>query len=312
MGAGGPADEYMPRRPARLSELDGREGRIALTHWGPQDASPILLLHGWMDCGAGFQLLVDHLPDDWPLVAVDWPGYGRSARRADRYWFADHVAELDWLVHVLSPDRPVRLIGHSMGGTVASIYAGVRPARVAWIANLEGFGMPELPHAQFPGQLESWLDALKSPPAARVYPQLEALALALQRANPRLPATHARYLARAWTRAVDRGFEILADPRQQLPTPIRYARADLEACWARVRAPLLLLYGAESDYMQRAIGADALSRLRSLMPTMVARCIAGAGHLLPHEQPAQVARALREFAAAAGAAPRGEPGRDLR
>jgi pimeloyl-ACP methyl ester carboxylesterase len=289
--------DYAPRRPARLSELDGREGRIALTHWGPQDPSPILLLHGWMDCGAGFQLLVDQLPDDWPLVAVDWPGYGRSARRTDRYWFADHVAELDWLAGVLSPDRPLRLIGHSMGGTVASIYAGVRPARVAWIANLEGFGMPELPRAQFPAYVESWLDALKAPPVARRYPALEALALALQRANPRLPLANARYLARAWTRAVAGGFEILADPRQQLPTPIRYARADLEACWARVRAPLLLLYGAESEYMQRAIGPDALDRLKALMPSMRVGCIAEAGHLLPHERPSQVAQALVQFAA---------------
>jgi pimeloyl-ACP methyl ester carboxylesterase len=298
MSAGEPREDYVPRRPARLSELDGREGRIALTHWGPQDPSPILLLHGWMDCGAGWQLLVDQLPDDWPLVAVDWPGYGRSARRAERYWFADHVAELDWLVGMLSPDLPARLIGHSMGGTVASIFAGVRPARVAWIANLEGFGMPELPHAQLPGYVESWLDALKTPPSARRYPELGALALALQRANPRLPLAHARYLAQAWTRAVDGGFEILADPRQQLPTPIRYARADLEACWARVRAPLLLLHGAESDYMQRAIGPDALSRLRALLPSMREHSISGAGHLLPHEQPAQVARALVEFVAA--------------
>ena len=153
------------------------------------------------------------------------------------------------------------------------------------------------PHAQFPAHVASWLDALKSPPAARVYPQLEALTLALQRANPRLPAAHARYLARAWTRAVDGGFEILADPRQQLPTPIRYARADLEACWARVRAPLLLLYGAESEYMQRALGADALRRLHALMPTMRAQGIAAAGHLLPHEQPQPVAQALIGFAA---------------
>ncbi len=287
----------MPRRQARLTLLDGREGRIALTHWGPEHPSPILLLHGWMDCGAGWQLLVDQLPDDWPLVAIDWPGYGRSARRAERYWFADHLAELDWLAGELSPDQPVRLIGHSMGGTVASIYAGVRAGRVAWLANLEGFGMPELPHAQFPGQLTAWLDALRSAPAPRRYPDLEALAVALRRANPRLPPAHARYLARAWTRAVEGGFEILADPRQQLPTPIRYTRADLEACWAQLRAPLLLLYGAESEYMQRAIGADALERLRALLPAMTLESIAAAGHLLPHEQPARVAQALQRFAA---------------
>ncbi|MDE2249930.1 MAG: alpha/beta fold hydrolase [Gammaproteobacteria bacterium] len=291
------ADEYRPRRPARPGELDGREGRIALTRWGPDHPAPILLLHGWMDCGAGWQLLVDQLPDDWPLVAVDWPGYGRSARRADRYWFADHLAELDWLAGALSPGQPLRLIGHSMGGTVASVYAGVRPARIAWVANLEGFGMPELPPPQLPGQIAGWLDALRAPPTPRRYADLESLAVALRRANPLLPMAHARYLARVWTRAVEGGFEIRADPRQQLPMPIRYARADLEACWSQLRAPLLLLYGAESGYMQRALGAAALARLRALMPTMSVECIAAAGHLLPHERPVQVAQALRRFVA---------------
>jgi pimeloyl-ACP methyl ester carboxylesterase len=50
--------------------------------------------------------------------------------------------------------------------------------------------------------------------------------------------------------------------------------------------------------MQRAIGADALARLGALMPSMTLECIAAAGHLLPHEQPAQVALALQRFAAA--------------
>jgi pimeloyl-ACP methyl ester carboxylesterase len=49
--------------------------------------------------------------------------------------------------------------------------------------------------------------------------------------------------------------------------------------------------------MQRAIGADALTRLRTLMPAMTVECIAASGHLLPHEQPAQVALALQRFAA---------------
>lgn len=292
-----PAQVYAPRRRARLAERSGREGRIALTYWGPPDPSPIMLLHGWMDCGAALQLLVDQLPDDWPLVAVDWPGYGRSARRAERYWFADHLAELDWLADELSPDRPARLIGHSMGGTVASMYGGIRPGRVAWLVNLEGFGMPDLPHAQLPEHLVAWLDALRAPAAARRYGGLEELAASLRRANPRLPIAHARFLASAWTAASEGGFEILADPRQQLPTAIRFARADLEACWARLRAPLLLLYGAESNFMQRAVGSDALARLRELIPGMTAESISEAGHMLLYEQPEAVAQAIVRFVA---------------
>jgi pimeloyl-ACP methyl ester carboxylesterase len=289
---------YTPRRAARRRELAGREGRIAVTQWGPPGDPPIVLLHGWMDCGAAWQLLVDCLPEDWPLLAIDWPGYGCSARRADRYWFADHLAELDWLLDELAPHRRVRLIGHSMGGTIASMYAGIRPQRLQWLVNIEGFGMPALPPVQLPDLIAGWLDALRTPPLPRQYASLDELAAILQRGNPRLPFAHAHFLARVWTREADGGYAILADPRQQLPAPSRFARAELEACWARVSVPLLLLYGSESAYLQRALGADGLARLRQLMPTLQAESIAGAGHLLPHEQPQPVAQAIIAFAAA--------------
>ena len=43
--------------------------------------------------------------------------------------------------NTLSPALPVNLVGHSLGGNVAALYAGVRPARIARFVNLEGFGM---------------------------------------------------------------------------------------------------------------------------------------------------------------------------
>ena len=297
-GAGAATAEYQPRRVASCSELSGRAGSMAITRWGPDAPAPIVLLHGWMDCGPAWQLLVDCLPDDWPLLAVDWPGYGRSARRADHYWFPEHFAELDWLLDEISPQAPARLIGHSMGGTVASMYAGIRPARVAWLVNMEGFGMPALPQAQLPGLVAGWLDSLRALPAARRYANLEDLAAALLRANPRLPLANARFLARAWTRPVPGGFEILADPRQQLRTPIRYARADVEGCWANAIAPQLVLYGMESAHADNVLGTDGLARMRQLIPSLTVESIAESGHMLLHEQPQRVAAAIKRFAAA--------------
>jgi pimeloyl-ACP methyl ester carboxylesterase len=288
---------YVPRRAGRRSERAGREGRIALTHWGPAGPSPILLLHGWMDCGAAWQLLVDQLPENWPLLAIDWPGYGQSGRHAGHYWFPEHLAELDGLLQDISPDGPARIIGHSMGGTVASMYAGARPERVAWLVNMEGIGMPGLPPAELPALIAGWLAALRTPPLARRYPDLEELAAALRRANPFLPMAHARFLAAIWTRPVDGAFEMLADPRHQMRSPMRYTRAELEACWAQVRAPQLLLYGAESGHSRRVLGTDAPLELRKIMPELVIKPISAAGHLLPYEQPEQVARAIVQFAA---------------
>lgn len=297
MGVPQAREVYVPRRAARRSERQGRAGRIALTHWGPPDPSPIFLLHGWMDCAAAWQLLVDQLPEDWPLLAIDWPGYGQSERHLEHYWFPEHLADLDWLLEEISPYQPARIIGHSMGGTVASMYAGVRPGRIAWLVNMEGIGMPELPPAELPALIAGWLGALHTPPLARRYADLEELVAALRRANPCLPSSHARFLAAAWTRPVEGGYEMLADPRHQMRTPIRYSRAELEACWARVRAPQLLLYGAESGHSRRVLGAEAPTELRKIMPALLIKSITAAGHLMPYEQPEQVARAIVQFAA---------------
>jgi pimeloyl-ACP methyl ester carboxylesterase len=290
------APAYLPRRAAQRGELECREGRFGTTRWGPAGAAPIVLLHGWMDCGAALQLLADQLPDDWPLLALDWLGYGRSARRVERYWFPDHIAELEAVLERLSPGAPARLIGHSMGGTVAMMYAGIRPQRVAWLVNIEGFGLPALPAGQFPGHVAGWLDSLRQRPAERRYRSHDELAAALCLRNPRLPPAHAQFLAEAWTSAQpDGSLQLLSDPGTELRSPLRYGREEIEACWAAVRAPVLLLYGGESTYMARAAGADAPQRWQRTLPRHESVCIPGSGHLLPYEQPVRVAREIAGF-----------------
>jgi pimeloyl-ACP methyl ester carboxylesterase len=93
--------------------------------WGPTSGPAALLLHGWMDAGASFQLLADALPGHWRLIAPDWRGFGRTAWAPGGYWFADYLADLDGLLQHLAPDAPVLLIGHSMGGNIAGLYAAL-------------------------------------------------------------------------------------------------------------------------------------------------------------------------------------------
>jgi pimeloyl-ACP methyl ester carboxylesterase len=44
--------------------------------------------------------------------------------------FADYLADLDMLLDHYAPGQAVDLVGHSMGGNVAMMYAGVRPERI--------------------------------------------------------------------------------------------------------------------------------------------------------------------------------------
>ena len=164
--------------------------RYHVRTWGEPGARKLVLLHGWMDVSASFQFLVDALASDWQVLAPDWRGFGLSEWPHDGYWFADYVADLDGLVRVLAPDGPVDIAGHSLGGNVALLYAGLRPARVRKVVSLDGFGIPgEGPEAA-PKKFAAWLDALEDSPALAPYRDLAAVADRLQKNNRRLPREH--------------------------------------------------------------------------------------------------------------------------
>ena len=104
--------------------------RYHVRRWPPPRGAPkIVLLHGWMDVSASFQFLVDALRGEWDVYAPDWRGYGLTEwGRSDSYWFPDYLADLDRLLEGSQANSPVNLVGHSLGGNVAALYAGMRPA----------------------------------------------------------------------------------------------------------------------------------------------------------------------------------------
>ncbi len=292
------ADVYQPRRPPRTGHLDGYRGRLGITRWGPDSDDPIVLLHGWMDGGAALQLLVDCLPESWPLVAIDWAGYGGSDRRPS-YLIPEYLADLQCALDRLVPQKPARLVGHSLGGMIAALWAGLRPERTRWLVNLEGLGMTPVTPEDVPPRVIDWLDSLQqTAPPSRGFASIEQLAAAVLKRNPRLPPAHARFLAQVWTRPAADGIELLADERHYRRQPFRYGSADIEACWRLIKAPSLLLWGRESDYVQRLGGEQVVARWHELVPHSRIAVVEAAAHMLQYEQPAQVARHIIDFAGA--------------
>jgi pimeloyl-ACP methyl ester carboxylesterase len=154
---------YTPRRSPRHEQLSVRGLKHRLTWWGEPTDTPILLLHGFLDCGATWQFLVDCLPDTWSLVAPDWRGFGGSEWAPDGYWFPDYLADLEALLDALTPREPARVIAHSMGANIALLYGGVRPQRLKWLVNLEGIGLRRTEPDEAPARYATWLDELKQP-----------------------------------------------------------------------------------------------------------------------------------------------------
>jgi len=289
---------YSPRRTPRVSFANIRGLRHALREWGDPAAPPVVLLHGWMDASPSWQFLVDAMPGSFRFVAPDWRGFGDSEWPQDGYWFADYHADLDALLDHFSPHAPVTLIGHSMGGNIACIYAGLRPGRVAKLASLEGFGLPDTTVDAAPERLLQWLDHLKAAPAAlRPYSSLSDLAERLRKANPRLASERSLYLAAEQSRQMESGFVLKHDPRHKAPGPIPYRLAEAQAAWRRVTAPTLWVQGDSSDLLTRFHGSDDadLSRRAACFANIRRATLPDAGHMLQHDQPEALARLLEEF-----------------
>jgi pimeloyl-ACP methyl ester carboxylesterase len=265
--------------------------------WGPTSDDPVVLLHGFLDCAESFQFLVDALPRDWSFVAPDWRGFGGSGWNDAPYWFPDYLGDLDAFLDALAPARPPRVIGHSMGGNVASLYAGIRPGRLRWLVSLEGFGLPRSSSDQAPLRYAEWLDELREPPRNSRYESVSQLATVLRRRNRRLPPANAEFLAAAWSRpCAGGGIELRADPWHRLVNPMLYRRDEAEACWRRAALPMLLVSGTESEFHQR-LGPDGSPEYyRSIFRQLVIASIAGAGHMMHHEQPEAVAAAILGWA----------------
>jgi pimeloyl-ACP methyl ester carboxylesterase len=290
---------YRVLREPRYETLQIRGLEIRVTRWGPEPAAgeaPVFLLHGWLDTGTSFQFLVDAFVRDRPLLAIDWRGFGRSGWPQDGYWFPDYLGDLEALLDALSPAAPARLLGHSMGGNVASLYAGARPERVRCIANLEGFGMPRTQPAQGPGRVRQWLDELRNFPAPRDYDSFETLGSAIRRRHPRIAPERADFIARQWAQQDPAGrVQLLGDPRHRRVNPVLYRREDSEALWREITAPMLLILGEESELLAR-LGTDGTPRaLKAAMPTAEIVTVAGAGHMLQFEQPERVAALVEDF-----------------
>jgi pimeloyl-ACP methyl ester carboxylesterase len=241
------------------------------------------------------------------VIAPDQRGYGGTdwtREAAGGYWFAEYVADLEAVIDHVSPDAPVHLVGHSLGGNVSSIYAGVRPHRVKKLVSLDGFGIPNSHASKAANAYRKWLDAIKEAPSLSTYDSLAKVADRLQKNNSRLTRARAEWLAKHWSEQRDDGrWHLLADPAHKLPFPTVYRLEEVIAMWNEVTAPTLWVGASESEAKQWNGYTDdttvPASREGHAFGTFASRLAAfrdidfkivhGAGHMLHHDTPDEVA-----------------------
>ncbi|WP_280190168.1 alpha/beta fold hydrolase [Delftia sp. PS-11] len=311
-----PADSapfYTPARPWRSRMVPVRTLDYHVREWGAEEAgpalAPLVLLHGWMDVAASYQFVVDAFSDAFlsgrRIIAPDWRGFGlsRPATPCDRYDFVDYLADLDHLLDTLVGSTPVDLVGHSMGGNVAMMYAGARPERIRRLVNLEGFGLPATQPQQAPARYAQWMDETRQlrqgQMELKTYDSVQAVAQRLMKTNRRLPQDKALWLAHHWAAPNAQGrWEILGDAAHKITSAQLYRLDEMLALYRAITAPVLSIEASDDSLAQwwkeRYTLEQYHERIRQV-PDCTSAVVQDAGHMLHHDQPVQVAGLIASF-----------------
>lgn len=297
---------YQPRRASRSEFVPVRNLKYHVRTWGePRPGQPpLVMVHGWMDVAASYQFVVDAFREDRYVVAPDWRGYGLTEVPAtDNYWFPDYLADLDFLLDHYAGTTPVDLVGHSMGGNVAMLYAGARPQRIRALVNLEGFGMAATRPAQAPGRYARWIEELQAfhrgEKDLKTYESVDAVARRLMKTNRRLTQNKADWLARHWARQdADGRWRILGDAAHKIVNANLFRVDEVLEIYKAIRAPVLAVEASDDSLGQWWQGKYTLAeyheRLKAVSDLRLGR-VDDAGHMLHHDRPEAVARLIEGF-----------------
>jgi pimeloyl-ACP methyl ester carboxylesterase len=251
----------------------------------------VLVLHGFLEQGLAWERVAVRL--DRRVVAPDQRGHGLSDAVGAGGWyhFWDYAGDVDALVtDIAGPAGQVDLVGHSMGGTVACLYAGTAPERVRRLVLVEGLGPPDTTEFAV-SRAREYLRDRRDPPSHSVLRDLDDGVARLKRGSPGLDDDTARALVSRVTTPVDGGLRWTWDPLHRGRTPNPFATPAFLAFLREIRAPVLLLDGGRSGW----VPPDQDQRIAAI-PTPVTRdVVPNAGHLVHHDDPEGLADRIRAF-----------------
>lgn len=263
--------------------------KLQFWDWGQDGKPALLLVHGGLDHARNWDWVARSLREHFHVFAMDLRGHGNSAwAPGASYSIPEHVLDISTLVDLLSRDAlgggPLHLIGHSLGGVLTLVYAGVYPDRVRKVIAIEGLGFPASHriHKPAPERLRAWIEDVRKidRPDPRSYPSLEAAAERMKEANPHLSDEVARHLtlhATNWN--ADGSLSWKFDNYVRSLPPFGHSVEDLSAIFSRITCPVQLFWGLESWLPD----PEADGRVSAIKNHRLVK-VPGAGHWVHHDR----------------------------
>lgn len=263
--------------------------RLRVTDWGAPTGRPVVMLHGIRGYAETFAGVAAALQPGCRVIAFDQRGRGRSDWDPQQGYYTDaYVSDLAAVVDALGLDR-FDLLGHSMGGINAIVYAATHPSKVSRLlvedagpgAFEAGPGATRIRGelATTPSHFASWDDARAFMRALRPSVTEEAREQRLQ--SMLRPADGGGF---TWQ------YDHAGIAATRLnPDPARVV--DLRPHVAALACETLVVRGGRSDYLQPEM-VDAMQRLN---PRIRSAVVPDAGHYIHDDQPALFHQLVRDF-----------------
>src|SRR6185369_10572344 len=137
----------------------------------PANGQTVVLLHGFNFSGEAWRGTIDVLTrEGFRVIVPDQIGFGRSSKPFIPYTFNDMALNTRRLLQSLGIDRAA-IVGHSMGGMLASRFAMAYPAVTTHVVMVNQIGLADVRAGRAPRYLDASYQPDSSPPP-RTYEQV--------------------------------------------------------------------------------------------------------------------------------------------
>lgn len=274
--------------PSNTITIDGID--IAYEIYGNGNI-PVLCVHGWLDNAASFEALAPYLAD-LKLIAIDLPGHGLSDHlpKASYYHFIDGVSHLLKFIDNMNL-QAFYLLGHSLGGCLASIAASAIADKIKGLILLDAIGPiaedEQKAHKNYQRYLTQSRRLNKS--QSKYFSSIEE-AIETRALKGYLSKELARAIVTRGVKQTDNGYIWRHDKRLLLPSPLRMTEVQVLSFLQAIQTKTLLLT-AKNGFIY---DEDKVRERIDTVPHIKQHIIDG-GHHIHLEAPTEVARLIKNF-----------------